>query len=33
LTPFGYIEDGQEQEMEVMGVDVWLFNESKTRDL
>lgn len=33
LTPFGYIEDGQEQEMEVMGGDVWLFNESKTRDL
>jgi len=33
LTPFGYIEDGQEQEMEVMGGDVWLFDESKIRDL
>ena len=33
LTPFGYIDDGQEQAIEVMGGDVWLFDEPKLRDL
>jgi hypothetical protein len=33
LTPFGYIDDGQEELVEVMGGDVWLFDEPKFRDL
>jgi len=33
LTPFGIIDDGQQQEMEVMGGDLWLFEEPKLLDL
>lgn len=30
LTPFGVIDDGTEPEMEVMGGDVWMFQDVKT---
>ena len=33
LTPFGYIDDGTGQEIEVMGGDLWVFDKVKLKEL
>ena len=33
LTPFGYIDDGTGQEIEVMGGDLWVFEKVKLKEL